>query len=98
MVRRSALITLLLLLLICMGLIIGAHALAAHSGLDPDVSESIEISANCVVVASCVTLSALIARLIKQIRLSKQILFSFFFYSWRNSIYSRNHQLLPKLS
>lgn len=95
MARLIVLIILLIPAVTCMGVIVGAHTTASQSGLDPDVAENIEVGLNYILVASCSILTALIARMINQVKLSRQIFLSFFLYSWRNSIYSRTHQIFP---
>jgi hypothetical protein len=92
--RSVCLIVLLLILAVCMGVIISAHAVANHSGLDPDVTENINVGVNYLLVASWTFLAALIARLINLVKISKEIILGFFFYSWRNSIYGKTYQIL----
>lgn len=84
-----------ILLVVCEGVAFGAHALANQSGLDPDVAENIPVGLTYTLVASCSILAASISRLLNQNKLSRRILFSFFFYSWRNSFYNHTHLTLP---
>ena len=92
-------LTVLLILMVgCEGVVLDAHALASRSGLDPDVAENIEIGLNCVLFTSCTILAALTVRFMNQVKLNKQIILSFFFCSWRNSIYGKTHRILTRLS
>ncbi len=98
MIRLVVLVILLILTVTCSGLTVSAHTAATQSGLDPDVAGIIEIGLNCVLITACAIIATIMARFIAQVKLSKQILLSFFFYSWRNYVYGKNHQILPTLS
>lgn len=95
MARLVVLIVLLILTVTCLGVIVSDHATVTLSGLAPDVAENIPVGLSCILVTVSAILVALIARLINHVKLSRQIILSFFFYSWRNSIYNRTHQMLP---
>jgi len=77
----------ILLIATCTGVLGGIHIVTSHQGQVLDVEELLPDVWSGFTVLFCVTIAALIARLIVQINLSAQILFSFFFYGWRNSHY-----------
>ena len=77
-----------------MGAFINAHAIATHSGLDPDVTETLRVGSVVIVLVSSFATAVILVRFIQQVLLSKQILFSFFYFGWRNSIYGKVNQPL----
>ena len=91
--RLGFAVLLLLLLIVCMGAFINAHAVATHSGLDPDLTETLGFEPVYSVLVACVVSSAILVRYIQQVLLSRQIVTSFFHFSWHNSIFGKLHQL-----
>ena len=85
---------LLILLIVCEGVVFDPHALASQSGLDPDIVENLTVNSSFTIIASFTIFGTFLARWIHQIKLSQQIVFRFFFFSWRNYIYGHPHQIL----
>jgi hypothetical protein len=84
---------LLLLLILCMGVFINAHSVATQSGLDPDLTETFEVGTITAVLVSSFISGVILVRFSQQVLLSKQIILSFFSFSWHNSFYGKLDQL-----
>jgi hypothetical protein len=85
--KLSRLTIIILLIITCTGFFGSIHIMANHHSQGLDIEELFSSGWSGAVALLCVTVPAAIARLIVQIKLSAQILFSFFFYGWRNSHY-----------
>lgn len=97
MIRLVVLVALLTLVVVC-GVVVDAHDIAKRSGLDPDEAQ-IPLGDFSVPLLglSCAVIAASLARFIAQIKLSTEIILSFFYYSWRNSIYGKTQPIFPSL-
>ena len=95
---RLVILVALLTLVVVFGVIVDAHDIATRSGLDPDEAE-IPLGDFSVPLfgLSFAVLAVSLARFIAQIKLSAEITISFFYYSWRNSIYGKTRQIFPSL-
>ncbi len=88
MFRLVISVILLTLTVICAGVIVADHSAAAERVLDLELAGDVAFGFNFTLVASCAILAGLRAQLINQVKLSQQIILGFFFYGWRNSLYS----------
>ena len=94
-------IIILLLIATCLAFIGSISMLASDPGRDLDMEEFFLSTWYGFAAVLCLTAVMFIVRWMFQVRLSAQILLSFFFYSWRNSIYDgdtrRSLTLFPSL-
>lgn len=81
--------TIMLLISICLTFTGIIHILAPDTVQDVDVGDCSFSILNRVVDPLCEGAILFILRCIAQVQISLQILLSFFFYSWRNTIYKR---------
>jgi hypothetical protein len=81
------LISVILLIATCVAFVGSVSIAVRDPGSDLDMEELFLFAWNEIVAMPCAPAIAFVILWMIQITISAQILFSFFFYSWRNSIY-----------